>query len=460
MEYFFYRWIPAQGKWNLIKFINLFYLINPIEFYKTYRNIAIGNYLINCRELFKYYSVFGIALCNSLILFKSGKKVERRYFGLEIWLSAKKEAVLGFSQRIVCNLSSTGLEMYKILIIQKGSIVLICFVLYLSATIEQYDVYYSPLTRYMNQFYECFETASEQEVDAFILALENSLEEIEIDYQKALENYQKGKINADDMDNAQYAYEAHRVERDALPQIQEEWFEINQLRSKGINARLVNPIGYEHLWGVTAWGFQRELGLSVLLILIVLLSGVFSDERQGGYHYLLFSLPLGREELFRKKRRAVFYLVCIIWILASGVEYTHIRINYFLPAWSSPVQSLPFFRDFPFSIPIISFYVMWNSMRFILIFAISGFIGMISSSLEWAKSILVNSICFLLPSAFYVLGFTALQFVTLILPFNASELLGRGASYGQVLLWDGILIVLGSAGWCYTKKNCCKVRQR
>lgn len=461
-EYLMYTLIPIQSNFGILKCINLFAFIDPTDTLITYRNLNFFSLALNRREsctaaLVVFMIVFSV-LC---VYINAHKRPVQSRSKFEIQVMKFTGKIAAFYNILTEKLSLAGYELYKVLILQKGIIIIAVVAWYLISSITTTEIYYSPSGNLLRNFYESYSGEPGRAVNNFVDGLSNEINEAYSAYYEAQEKYKNGEIDRSELEDASMRSMAYSDKEDALSAIRENLYYIERLRDeRGIKGWLLNQTGYKCLFDVSSKSTNEGHTLIAIISVILLVSGVFSYENKSGTLKLLRSSKGGRSALFKKKIFTSAVMVFLIWLIVYGTEIYDIWQLYGLTCFKAPVQSLMFMYDYPFKVSVGVYMATVYLLRLIQLFAIAGVMCAVSSAFKYQISLLVSAGIFALPATLYMVGLKVFGYFSVIKPIEIVQLVLKSGKSSVWILPVVLVIVIGLIGyvlayckWCITGRR-------
>ncbi len=458
VEYIAYRFIPIQSNWNELKYLNIFYSINPTELLTNYRNIYIGKAIIGMLPM--TYSFFLVAI---IILWIGGLVTEERRYPIRLphRSDAMIEKIQDKFHKLTEALSVYGVELYKILIMRKGVFILAGLLYLLYQGLEKDDLHYNSTDKFMNTFFIEMSGVPDEKVAEYMSNIEKELMDVEREYKEAIQLYSNRSISDNEYNNIIMKYHGYESQRQAFLLITEQLSYINRIKlEKGINAWLINPRGYEYLLAEKSYSTHRKLATIAIFSLIILLNGIFSEEKRSGAINLIRSAEKGRTYLFHRKILTSITITILVWIIVYGTELYNAHHFMGLSSLGAPIQSLPFLNTIPVSMSLRAFLIGLSLLRLLFLLSVSFILCFISLLAE--NDILPAILILLTPSLLYIIGISPLSHISLIVPIGFMEILLGTDTYAEFIL-SGILLLSGVKCLQATKRKWCnttRVRSR
>lgn len=455
VEFLLYTFIPIQSNLALLKCANIFYLINPTEAIIKYTNLNLGFSIITLFCFVIFVAVVSVLCFGCLTILVYSRKYPQRTPGkVAQFILVIFERIKSAYWKAVERLGIVGTELYKILIIQRGIIVLAVFTLLLLNAVNTNEVIYSGADSVVNRFYENYGGEVFADALKYIEDTENKIADIDADISKAAKDFKSGRITRDEYDNAIIKSYSYDNEREAISIINERLDYIALQKESGNEAWLVNPIGYEKLLGSDGFGRQFDFGLLEVFCLVIVLSGVFAFEKKSAVADSIKSSYKGREYLFGKKMLSVVIITLIVWAVSGVVELCSVAVRFPLSELHAPIKSLPFMQSVPINISIAMFLALLYTIRLVLLLSASGIICMFSSFARYEASIAISFAFVVLPSVLYMVGIDAFVYLSFVYPIAMMNLIldSSGFSLAIPVL---LIIALGFSSVSIAKRKWC-----
>ncbi|MBQ9885880.1 MAG: hypothetical protein IJM37_03350 [Lachnospiraceae bacterium] len=456
-EYVMYKFIPIQSNFSILKCVNLFAFIDPTETLITYRNLNLFSLAINRRRLCTIVLVVLLVVFSIVCVRINARKKPVQSLGrFEIFILKLVDRLVSLYRRIIERLSPVGHELYKILILQKGILVLVVLAWYLISTINTSTIYYSRAGTYINEFYEKYSGRPGVAVNRYLEKLENEINDVYEEYAKLNEGYEKGEVTYDELFDASMKLNAYSAKEEACSAIRSKTYYLQMLEmERGIKGWLLNDAGYKCLFDEDSRNVNNTHALLALFAVVLMLSGVFSYEKKSGTVCLTRSAYGGRKLIFKKKLAAAAIITFIIWLIVYGIEIYNVARMFGLDCFGAPVQSLEFMYSFPFKINIGMYMFMVYFIRLLELLALGGIIMAVSAVLDYEVSIMASAAALVIPGVLYVAGITAFRYISVIDPLGLVNLI---SSSGAGLWWLVpviFILLLGIAGYIYAAFRWC-----
>ena len=361
---------------NVLRYVNLYTLIRCEQYYQdaTFVNFfgkAVEAHLLS---LWIFVVLFLLVLATGYVV-HGRKYVVQGHFGERLFdLLAKL--------REKCSIQHTlaGWEAYKLLIKQKGFLILAAvFLIHLTLS-SQYEYYY-PVEMYERMWYEKFRGPLTEESAA---SAEESMEIL-----KRAETSMRQKL--DEMllqvpfpnklyDDLNGSLSNNLVRQASLQPI------LDDIRSgreyeirTGNMIWLVPPYYYDLYLNKDPKTLTRASFL-ILVAILGALAGIFAFDRQNHVDAQLHSSYRGRGGVTAYKCA----MVLLVSMVASGllhlIQFLRVaKVDAGLPDMNAPVQSVQFLRDFPIYVSIKGFLILLFLVRMLMAVLLGAMVGVISA---------------------------------------------------------------------------------
>jgi len=182
---------------------------------------------------------------------------------------------------------------------------------------------------------------------------------------------------------------------------------------------------YDVIWSNNEENYHRSTALLALLVLVLVLAPIGSQERQDVMTVLLRSTPGGRKELFLKKQLLIILLALLVWGAVYGMEiYRTIDEHGAFTCMNAPVYSLKLFRWIPTGLSIFWSLVLYYGSKLVVL----AFVGEICFFLSnrCTKNRTATLLCcgiLLIPAALAAIGSVIGEYLSFLLLLGGAELL-------------------------------------
>lgn len=449
VEYSCYTFLPDQSVFQLLKYVNIFCYIDLPVLYTRYLNLNIFGWPVNIRRLAQALSVPLAALlgvgCAALQSRMRPRLASAPFAGLGLRWNALSDALRG-------RLRLTGFEVYKLLVMQGGAVVLAVFfilILRVDMTAQlsrtQADEYALRLQGELTEEKLAEIDSVRQEVDdRYDLVLHAS------------DRLQSGEIDWFEFSDIVSANTNVTAEQTGIREVQLLARELSARGEElGTNLWLMDNIPYRNIYGPEASALRLRWNVLALLALSLLLAGSMAIEQtDSGLRHLLRAGARGRRALMGRKYILAGCAVVALWAVPTALELKALFESADTAALAAPVQSLTFLSDFPLPVSIGLFLAGAYTLRLLVLLALGG-VTLFLSSLFRRPEGACAAVCgaLVIPSALWTwLGLEPLRFLSAAWTTDLMDLLSRSRGRPAAALAAALAVltlgaVCSAAAW-------------
>ncbi len=450
-ELLIYNYLPFQNFLSFFKCVNLLYYINPYDPITKYRNIETFGIIINFLYLLLFSAIILAVIFIVLSIIISTKKYP-------VKSPSKAEILINrFLNRIkkiywcgVEKFTVIGYEIYKLLIVQKGILVLAVFVFILLSSVSTDRIYYSNTDSMVNKFYTQYSGEITDKTREYVNVLESEIAEVDNEFACAVNDYKNNRISKEEYENKSMKSEVYEFKREALNIIKEriKYADDN-------NVWLVNPNGYESLLGERGYNRQENYVLLSVFCIIIIMSGLFAYENKSSMHNMIMASYRGREYLFKKKMLTAIILTIIIWLFISVAELYDVLSKYTITDFSAPVKSLIFLNELPFNMPIWIYISSIYFARLVLLLSVTYIVCAFSTAAKFEICMIASIIILIIPSVLNIIGISFFKYLSVSVPIALTEMINNSSHYIFII---PILLITAIGTLCIyiSKKRWCR----
>lgn len=392
MEYTLFRTIPDSYGIVFLRYVNLFALVDVPRVALHYLNVNLFGWPVQGFMLSQglILPMLGVLLAVNLFLAQKKKPISRQNPLLTL-LDRLRTPL----SKAVGRLRLFGSELYKLLWLQKGLLVLLAVALFSFAIMK------APLPD--TELY-----------DTELAGLSSSM-------QGPITEQTLAEINDKICEYSAWTPTEPVVRQlDILQRLREKC--ADSLEAKD-GLWLIDPTPYAALMGRNADNYQRQNAVVLLLALVLLLSGTFAQEKQSQMTQLLRGTPRGRKALTGKKLAAAMLLTFFVLLIFEAGELRLIRDAYGSFALAAPLQSFDAFVSLPYQISLGTGLAVYLLLRLLALCAAAGIVLLLSRvSRQTNTAIFLGCAVLVLPACLSYMGsdtFGSLSFVKLFSPLEA-----------------------------------------
>lgn len=446
--------LKDQSVMVFLKYENLFRLIYPGDVLYTYRNYNLFGYPVNCfRAVMVMTAVTaGVSMFCCIRITMRRKPVASASKTEIIFMHAVKK-LKGCWHRLISGLNVCGLELYKILITQKG--ILLCLIwLYLHISmLDTNSVFFMGSGAMMQEIYQEYSGPDDGRLREYIAENEEVLKQADAEYEAVLAAYEQGQVDEQQKYSADMKYMTYSMLRQCVSNIKYQLTYMERMKEqKGIDAWFLQDKGYKIIltgdgfYEGAGYGSQETRALLAVLLVVFLLCTVFSYDRSCGMHALMRATPYGRKRLLGMKTGVAALLCLLICAATYGMEWYEVQSVYPLTCLKAPVQSLMFMEEFPFHISIGVFLALVQIIHFVMLFSVGMMVYAFSAYLPVTYGLAAALGALAVPAVLQMLGMQWCGFLSVTQPVVYVEALQEyGFGYSTLIVVVELVIGIG----CY-----------
>lgn len=454
-EYLLVRMVDANSPVNVLRYCNLWYLTAGVDFFTEYKNLNVFSHAVNKNVLIIWTGVIlgvcflAFACITGICRYPNTSAVSRLRRLFHRLLRKLRYRQGAFQE----HLSLRGTEAYKILVSQKGFLVILVL---LAAAVSQTDttgVQRSAKQELYQEFMKEHEGVPDRAAEQELLALDEKLAEVQAAYEEDEMQYLRGELSEEDWMLSCMRYEAFGPDRQLQEQLREITDYLQTLeKERDIRGWYLNTSGYLHL---------LEDGSSLLHMLLVLgivllCSGSFSYEEKCGTRMILRCSSEGRAALYRRKMQTVLFLTLVLYLIICALEIGVVAHVYGISGLQAPLQSVMRLSFVPLRCSVGVFFGILYLIRGVMLMSVAAFTCMLSTRISQKYTIALSCVV-CVPEVLSMVGITWFQYLSVLQLISVIPFLMRirnvaavaAVSLGFVLL--GICWMRSSyRKWCIT----------
>lgn len=439
-EYVLYTRISGKSSFVFLKNTNIWSVVLPERILDSYANIRFCGIILD-----KIYYIIIICIA-SIIIYSIIGILETCI----IKASRKKSIVDNISVRIntiwqkyVAGMSPVIMELYKILWIRKGIVVILCALLIVgNSGIKRGYVYDEDMIIATNYYNEAEGLQLSDELYGIVNKYEEEKEYWDnrlrdISDALASESGEYSKADYDEAGNMAALYKT------GLDEIYRNIDNLEKLKKRDIDGTVVKPYIIEDMFGERLYNHDSKYALIGIISLVFLLYGIMSDDKRQNMIVLIRSTAHGRGRRMLTKTCAVCIIAAIVWgivFVADIINTTHI---YGIADYTVLIQSYPMFGDIKITLTIRQFIIVIMIWKYIILVALSNVIFLISDVFNYMQSAIISFVL-TVTHILYMIGFRNLYYVSAAAPLLVLENWSRtGNQFNGVIIAVIGIICLG-----------------
>lgn len=454
-SYLLYRFVDVNHTYNIFKYCNFWYPMLESKMFSEYKNLNIFSNAVNKMTVVFVFVVLGIVLFTGAALIIGVKKYPCtvHFSGIKSRFQKFGMKIKYLNGKILEKLSLTGFELYKILISQKGLIILVVLVFLLISNVDLKNVQWSVAQTMYYEFMDEHTGVPDKESQKQIQKWRNMLSYAENKYQEAQTLYANGMMSIDEWINRSMEYESYGEDRMFLAQMEDQTDYLERLeKKKDISGWYVNLYSYYHL--LEAGGTLQNM--IFIFAIVVLSSGMFFYEKDKGMLELMRTSTKGRAITFKRKLKTVVLITTLLYCIMVFLEVLEVAVVYGLNGLAAPVQSLPklYFIEIPCSIG--TFFVIFYLIKGMIIISVAVFISILSMKIGQKATVLIAlGLC--VPVLLYQIGFEIFKYFSISEILSVIPFLLQVKSVVAVLIVSLVIYVIAIASALWGYKKWCRV---
>lgn len=187
-------------------------------------------------------------------------------------------------------------------------------------------------------------------------------------------------------------------------------------------AWIVPTAPYDAIWSDNEENYHRNTALMAMLILVLVLSPIASQERQNDMPVLLRSTSGGRKRLMVRKQILLVSIAAAVWAMVYGMELFRTIEEYgAFACLNAPAYSLPLFKS---GIPLWCAIGLYYAAKLMVLVVIGEASYLLSSRCTKNRdAMLLCTGVLLIPAALAAIGSGIGEYLSFLLPLGGAELL-------------------------------------
>ena len=368
--------IPSSSMFATLRYVNLFSFVDFNSVFTRYLNLTVFGNLISGSDLVLAMLPFLVIAFTALnVVIAQRKRPVAPQNKLLRWFD-------GISKKLNPILAGGG-EVRKLMIKRRGTLLLILLAV-LAHKMEAPPRAYVAWDPYI-QFYE-------QKYAGPIT--EEKLEQIEIALENTRDEFNKKGLS---------------IVLEAAKEAPE-------------GAWIVPTAPYDAIWSDNGENYHRNTALMAMLILVLVLSPIASQERQNEMTVILRSTSGGRKWLMLRKQLLLVAIAAAVWVMVYGMELFRTIEEYGgFACLSAPAYSLPLFES---GIPLWLAIGLYYAAKLAVLVVIGEVCYFLSSRCTKNRdAMLLCTGVLLIPAALAAIGSGIGEYLSFLIPLGGVELL-------------------------------------
>lgn len=390
VSWLLYRVIPAQSFLAVLKYANPAATMDFMGCLTVYRNLGVGSVLAEKNDVVLFTGIILTVACAAIAIWCGIKRYSISSHGKLYGLIQKWMKTLGDRYHaMIAKLGFGGLECYKVLVMQKGALVLavLCFLLIQSYPVR--EITYVGEAQFMRGFYESYSGQGiTQELESYVSDLQKKLDDVEEEFLASQTAFEQGSIDTAEYLAASQKYAAFDVQRKALATIREKMAWVESQTSQGFDAVIIDSTGYDRL--LEQSDSDRIMVLVALLACIILSALLFPMEQKLGLRSMIRSTFKGQRVLAEKKLALGLVLSAVVFVLFAGIRMGTIGLTYGFDALTSPAHSLMQFGQSRLNLPVWVMLTGWLVSQWLIFGLVSVLVCLLTQKMSMVCAMMMG----------------------------------------------------------------------
>lgn len=442
-EYSLYTFLPVQSGLNVFKYFNIFTYITTSDLYTNYLNIDLFGYPVGIRAVSQHACMpLVLILAVTCFTIHCHKRPVAGKDLLERFVYGVNRATDWF----LCRFHLLGMELHKMLSIQKGILIMVLFLYLVSGLTFTVNIPVSSTTdaaarQYTSRLVGEITADTLQQIEDIQAELDATL----ADYEEARMQYENGEMEYPQYDVFARAAEAAKTQSDGLAIVKARVEELQSIGAeKGFTPWLIEESSYQGTYGTDAKPNQNRSALAAVLTITLLLAGSMAYETQSGINYLLASTLRGRKKLLCTKISLAAILTTVVWAVTYGLEFHAFLGVGDTASFAAPVQNLSMLERFPAPCSIGVFLAGMYLFRWLALFTCAMLTMMLSSYMKRLETAYIAACGVLvLPSALYLfMGLEPMKYLSLVILVEAVPLVQNVKTFAIMCVIVALPVIL------------------
>lgn len=440
IEYLSYLFVHPYSPFGVLKYVNIFYMLQADQMLTYYQNINVFGFPIPTLELNLYVLLAGI-----VISFVAGAVLFCSKYGDVDESSGWLTAITALKNKLIRPTTSHSLfshESFKLMLSNKGYLILICAILFSYFNIQKEPVTLDDMDKVYVQYVEQYGGVLDEQKMQQLEAERDRFNHISTQLRQLEESLQNKTITIDEYANQIVPLQQQVYYISGFYKLYGQALELQQLQEQtGKSIMLTNAMANKYMFEHTLRSSLTAIFLMIFMILIV--SSIVTTDFRANLHLLQQSSIYGRLRLWYNKHFVSYAIVTLLFVVVQLPPYLNL-INYYTGFyWNAPIQSIAIYKQVSWPINVWQFLLLSSLAQLLAAFVIIEIILLLSYLLKKQALVIGSSTAiFLFPlitGSFYMEQFQGY-------PINRAFLLPLYLhSYEHSLLHMMLLLCIGGA---------------
>ena len=367
ISFVLYSAIPLGENGTLLKYINFIGLMKTENLYGGYLNFNILDYPIS-RISISWCIILAfiiIGILTSVYVFVYGNNFEL------------KKMQSNHSKSFRLHASLLRYESYKIMIMNRGIIIILLFGFLIGYRIMSQEYKPSVQEQYYQDFMMQLEGEITEEKEALILSEQERYAEAFSEIERIDLLVANGEISESAGDNLKAEWYAVIFFYPSFERVLEQY-----QRIKECGGNFVYDTGYLYLFGKMNDDYLVDM-LFLFLCIVIVFSNVMAMEYQRGAWYLLCATKKGKRKIIFMKSVVCILAVVILLVILISFRFFKISSTYPMHGFDFGITDIPCYQTLSISVPIWLFIVIFVLSQMLLLILATCLVLLVS---DWRKN--------------------------------------------------------------------------
>lgn len=391
IQYASYIFIHPYSPAGILKFVNLFYVLQTDQLLTYYRNLNLFGYPVPLLQTNLVFLLLAIIISVAASVWIYCKKLSETSANAT-WLAVFDK----LKSKLLRPTSSYSLfvhEWYKNMISNKGIVFIICALFFGYIGLQQEPIALDHIERtyleYMGKFSGPLTEQRIEQIEQEKERLQGISNEIRHLEQALLEK----KIELSDYSSQMTLLMPQANASSGFYKLYDQMRSLLMLQqSTGQQQTLMSATAGQYLFDHP---FRVSLTAIIYMTLLMLsLSTIITSDYRSGMHLLQRSSRFGQTKLLRSKRAVSYIVICFLYIIVFLPPFLNVLNYYPHFYWNAPIQSIPLFEHYTWTVKVWQWSLLVVLLQLAASFVISEVIFMLSYLMK--KQVLVLGCCIVL----------------------------------------------------------------
>lgn len=437
ISYNAYMFIDNKSSWKILSIINIWNIILPFKMINSYGNVGFCGIIEDKWKFVLFIDIIlGIIFISICIILNIKIKTVRK-LSIVDKLTSRLNII---EQKILSHFPQLLMELYKLFWLRKGIIVIFILVIISgNVKIKKGYTYNDDYIISMNYYNEAEGMSLSDDLLKIVDKYENEQEYWEnrlIDIRRHINDDIK-IYSKEDLSEAGIQVELYKT---GLNEIHRNVDNLIKNSERGVEGRVTIPFSVEEIFGQKLFTNQCFNGLLCVIGVILLLFGLFSEEKKHNMKVIIRTSTQGRRKWVIIKMITAVISTIIIWAVIFIPNIVNITDKYKVIGLGTYIQDYPLLSDVPVVMSVDTYILLTLFFKLMYLIAFTGIIVLISSYFEYLKSLAV-SFSLIITHVLYLIGFDSLYCMSIVSPmlYTQKKILDDNKIVGGVFFLAGIV---------------------